>query len=114
MTEQNQNMKSAIKLEVFADSIILVFKDKLQLEVVGGAKDAARFMRPWGHKAKDVKDSREVRFRGRDVILSELVTAAEKSRKAAEAAAKAEIERRANPHPGREPERRTPQARRSA
>jgi len=108
MTEQNQNMKPAI----FADSIILVFKDKIQLEVVGGAKDAIFFRQPWGHKAKDAKDGREVWFRGRDVLFFELVTAEEKARKTAEAAAKAEAERKANPHPGREPEHRIPGGRR--
>lgn len=107
MTEQNTSTKPT----PFSDSVILVFKEKIQLEVIGGAKDAARFRRPWGHKAKEVKDGREVRFRGRDVILSELVTAEEKARKAAEATAKAEAERKANPHPGREPERRMPAGR---
>lgn len=97
MTEPNQNVTSA----VFSDSIVLVFKDRIQLEVVGGAKDAARFRRPWGHKAKDDKESREVWFRGRDVLFCELVTVEEKARKAAEAAAKAEDERKANPNPGR-------------
>lgn len=108
MTEQNQNVKPA----GFADSIILVFKEKIQLEIIGGAKDAARFRRPWGHKAKDAKDGREVWFRGRDVLFSEFVTAEEKARKAAEAAAKAEAERKANPHPGREPKFTLPGSRR--
>jgi hypothetical protein len=104
MTEQNPNTTPT----PFLDSIILVFKDRLQLEVFGRAKDAARFRRPWGHKAKVVKEGRDVWFRGRDILFTEFVTAGEKLRKAAEAAAKAEAERKLNPHPGREPKLRTP------
>lgn len=85
------------------DSVILVFKGGYQYEVKGGPRDAVRFRRPWPHKAWSEKNGREIWFKGRDLLFTELVTAAEKERKLREAAEKAAAEQKMNPKPGRDP-----------
>lgn len=105
MTNQNQSTQP---VSLFSDSIILVFKGQLQLEVEGGEKDASRFIQPWRHKARMTKDGRVVRFNGRAVLFAQVVTAEEKARKAAKAAVEAEAEQKANPNPGRKPRLITP------
>ena len=92
----------------FKDSVILVFGNKLQLEVDGGEKAAGRFLRRWRHKAVMTADDRPVRFRGRDVLFAQVVPGLEKARKAKEVAEKAEAEQKKNPNPGREPKHTTP------
>ncbi len=108
ITEPEPSPELTAAPPTFKDSVILVFENKLQLEVYGGEKAAGRFLRRWRHKAVMMADGRPVRFRGRDVLFTQVVPAGEKARKAAEAEEKAEAERKKNPNPGREPKHTTP------
>ena len=84
--------------------VTLIFKEKLQLEIVGEEPEARRVMaarRPVAVKAR--RDGRTIIVRGHDVILAEIITAAEEATLAEMARAKAEAERKANPNPGRAP-----------
>jgi hypothetical protein len=85
-------------------SIIILLRDKAQLELVGEEAEARRIMssrRPVAVKAK--KNGHTVIIRGRDVILAEVITAAEERANAEAARKSAEEAQKKNPHPGREP-----------
>jgi hypothetical protein len=91
-----------------------MLRDRIKIEIAGEEAEARRIMgarRPVVVKSN--KNGRAIIIRGRDVILAEIITAAEERALAEEAQKKAEAERKTNPRPGREPELRIPQARRS-
>ncbi|MCJ7643873.1 MAG: hypothetical protein MUP28_05285 [Candidatus Aminicenantes bacterium] len=89
-------------------------RDRIQIEIAGEEPEARRIMasrRPVTVKSN--KNGRTIIIRSRDILIAEVVTAAEERAMAEEAAAKAEAERKVNPHPGREPKFALPGGRRT-
>jgi len=85
-------------------SIVLFLHDGLKLEIQGEQEMANKVMRARRPIAvKSRKGGRTVLICGRDVMAAEVIAAAEEAILAAQAVAKAEEERKKNPHPGREP-----------
>jgi len=84
-------------------SIIILMRDRFQLEIAGDESEAHRIMasrRPVAVKSK--KNGRTIIVRSRDVLFAEVITAAEERALVEEARKKADAEQKINPHPGRE------------